>query len=751
MFCVNILYTINKILFWYRLLCKYQRIINSVNNMVNSNKTMYGQKEGIYVLKGMKIAAKLSLIMAVLMVLLQGGLTSVVLTQVKDNSLSQARATAEYSSRCFAKELKSDFNGVQGSLNSLSSYLSFGRTKKVLERKDVTDAITRTLKENDFIYGIYISYLPQAFDGKDQSNVGATYSDSTGRFSPYIVKEGTTAKAQASHEFKEEMNAAYFKLAEERGMITLVPPYVQKVNGEEKVLLTLAVPLYDEDKSFIGVMGADIDLQTFQKKIEEIKPLGGYTAILSDNGFIVSHGADKALVGQNFLEKDPDTKELFKEVVAGSEKSIYNKALVGGKALRLFMPLKMPGTDKNWALCTVIKEGDLLSNYNTLKGKLLVANLVILVIMILVLISVVTWTVKPISAAAKYLGNFRKLNFHVEMPKVMKAAGGEVGLLVDAIEEMKSSLKGIVGELKENSNQTENAVETVEKHMHSLNSHIQEISASTEELSAGMEETTASTDITLAKAQELRASIESLAERANGSKLTAVEIKDKAEIVKTNAENSLVTTEKLYAESHESLAGAIENAKSVEQITVLSDAILNIATQTNLLALNAAIEAARAGDAGKGFSVVATEIRKLAEESKTTVEEIQKVTVDILSSVNGLTKHSSDIMDFIDTKVMEDYKTLVDTSEEFAENANYYLELSNEISETTEALAANVESITESMATIDKASEEGTSASLTIAENGSNVAAAAGEVLDQTMKARRSTEDLNRVMDKIKL
>ena len=82
----------------------------------------------------------------------------------------------------------------------------------------------------------------------------------------------------------------------------------------------------------------------------------------------------------------------------------------------------------------------------------------------------------------------------------------------------------------------------------------------------------------------------------------------------------------LYQETRADLERAIADSKRVQEIDTLTEEILSISSQTNLLALNASIEAARAGEAGKGFSVVAEEIRELADHSRLAVDQIRKVT-----------------------------------------------------------------------------------------------------------------------------
>jgi hypothetical protein len=114
---------------------------------------------------------------------------------------------------------------------------------------------------------------------------------------------------------------------------------------------------------------------------------------------------------------------------------------------------------------------------------------------------------------------------------------------------------------------------------------------------------------------------------------------------------------------------ALEDSKAVEEINMLAEAILQIASQTNLLALNAAIEAARAGENGRGFAVVADEIRKLAGDSKTTVEQIQSVTEGVVGSVHDLAQNSNDLLTFVLNDVDQDYQTMLSTTNQYSIDA----------------------------------------------------------------------------------
>jgi methyl-accepting chemotaxis protein len=134
------------------------------------------------------------------------------------------------------------------------------------------------------------------------------------------------------------------------------------------------------------------------------------------------------------------------------------------------------------------------------------------------------------------------------------------------------------------------------------------------------------------------------------------------------------------------LGEAIENSKVVEQISILSESIIQITAQTNLLALNASIEAARAGEAGRGFTVVAEEIRKLAEQSKGVVSKIQNITDQVKDSVNHLADSSNKLLEFMSTDVNNDYMSMLEIADKYNLDASFVSSMVSDFDSTSNDL-----------------------------------------------------------------
>lgn len=196
------------------------------------------------------------------------------------------------------------------------------------------------------------------------------------------------------------------------------------------------------------------------------------------------------------------------------------------------------------------------------------------------------------------------------------------------------------------------------------------ISATMEELSASVEEISATLSQVKTNVALVLKSIKDMSDITYAGVDFVVDIKRRADVAKTSAEDGKDKT----IEELDTIKTAVENAvhesKDVDKILDLVTEILAITSKTNLLALNASIEAARAGEAGRGFTVVAEEIRVLADSSKETANKIQVVSDDVMDSVKKLTSSSEEMCQFMDSIVLSDYSNFVKTAAQYADDAD---------------------------------------------------------------------------------
>lgn len=319
----------------------------------------------------------------------------------------------------------------------------------------------------------------------------------------------------------------------------------------------------------------------------------------------------------------------------------------------------------------------------------------------------------------------------------------EIGRLAHAAIQMQKSLKDLVEDVLNSSAQLEMGVQDIGKNIIKINAEIEEITATTEEISANMQETASSTEEMNAIASEIEDASTSIAHKAESGASDANAINSRAESLKKNAVHSKKTATELYDSARIRLEDAIEKSKSVNDIRAFSEAILQIAEQTNLLALNASIEAARAGETGRGFAVVADEIRKLAENSKEAVEEIQKMTVVVVQSVGQLSTSSNEMLSFINNRVINDYQMLVETGEQYSNDAATVNDMVSDFSATSEELTASIQTVVRSLTEVSGAISETAKGTENIGTRSLGLSGSSAGIVKQLEELKEQSHHLN--------
>ena len=386
---------------------------------------------------------------------------------------------------------------------------------------------------------------------------------------------------------------------------------------------------------------------------------------------------------------------------------------------------------------------------NTPDSISLTVGIVLIVFQILAAILITANISKAMSISIDYIERMSTGNFTQDLPDELKERRDDFGNLGDSLKEMKLSVGALIGAVKGQADDIEEAVENINESVSELNSSIEDVAMSVGALASGMDETAASATEIKGTSELIKASTEDMTKRAEEG---AQEVKAIAKRSSKTAEETNQRQRNVRALSEEisgRLSKALEDAKVVEEIGVLTESIMTITNETNLLALNAAIEAASAGEAGRGFAVVADEIRSLAEQSKSAVVKIQSVTQAVMGSVGHLSEDSGKLLDFVETdvaKMLEDFSA---TTTQYGEDLQYMDSLVSGFADTASELNGQIMGIMSSIDEISDASQAGAESTNMIAQSTDNIREKSAQVVAEAEKTRDTVEILDYEVSKI--
>ncbi|AZF01701.1 Methyl-accepting chemotaxis sensor/transducer protein [Pseudomonas orientalis] len=526
-------------------------------------------------------------------------------------------------------------------------------TKRSLEagalREELNQSVKTAFGRNTKALGIWLSFEPNALDGKDSQFVDdkARVSNEKGRFSSYWSRAGGESLNTIMVEddlTKTTLNLSgtpyniWYTCPRDTRTTCLLDPYEDTVGGKTVLMTTISMPLIVDGK-VIGVVGIDVALNALQAVTDaaqkDVFNGAAQLEVLSSNGLIAAHSGEPAKVGKNVIDTlGAEGKEIV-QLLAADRPMIREQ----DETIRAVYPVKPIADAKSWGVVIKLPKAVMLADNvklqavlddaqatGTLKAMLVAAAAALLGLLLIWLTA--TGVTRPINSVAAMLKDIASGDGDLTQ-RLAYSKKDELGELVNWFNRFLDKLQPTIAQIKQSITEARGTAD--------------QSSAIARQTSEGMQVQFREIDQVATASNEMSATAHDVANSASNAASAARGADQSAREGMLIIEQSTRDITSLAEEVSKAVGEVEALAVNSEQIGSVLEVIRSIAEQTNLLALNAAIEAARAGESGRGFAVVADEVRNLAKRTQDSVEEIRQVIERIQNGTRGVvaTMHSS--------------------------------------------------------------------------------------------------------------
>ncbi len=684
---------------------------------------------------------KLLLITISILIFSQGLITLVGVFSMKQASDDASAAVKSYLKKEVANYLEVS---AENAATSVSSYLnrSFDipiTLANILKesnknpsdlgftRDQIKQMMGSALESNKHISAIYTQFEPNGYDQMDDFYIGrGDHTTSIGTLEIYWVREGDKVVHYGVEDPNEkyldekdefgQRESEWYLCSHDTGKNCTIEPYLYEIEpGKQELMTTLTSPIVKDNK-FKGLVGIDINLPVIQQRMQKIADSlydgVGQVHLLSAGHRLIASSKFNEKLTRPLAEADESLAEVVVGLTELKQLELNNDIVVS-------IPVKINASDTLWQLVITVPEAAAMSGQyaltkeldegtNTTLSLMIIFGLIASVVSMFLIVWLVRTIVTPMNDMRDKIFNLASnegdltQQLHIEHHK-------ELIDIATGFNAFTEKLRDMIKKLQQQSTAMQHHADLLEENAQAAALSIEHQRKETDSVATAMEEmSTASNEVT----QLANSSAQEADAAHNFLKVTQTNFERNVREIQTVAKDMETVSDRIYQVS----------ARSVDINSIL-ETIGGIAEQTNLLALNAAIEAARAGEQGRGFAVVADEVRKLAAST-------QESTAEINGLIEALQNDVKTTVEQIDVDRERVTKASVETTESYEQLVD---------------VANRIMAIANNTTMVATAAEEQSQVSKEINRNIAGIGDAASELSNQSDMVNKISHDLHDV------